>query len=136
MTTKPTTFQLHIDEIQPTQLYISEEKLNKVMSWIDKGSDCKYDPIPVKELNGKIIYVDGHTRATALHMLGQEIITVMWEPEEWDWEAYQICVDWCLSEEIKSIQPLVDRVIGKQAYETLWHDRCRAMHKRLEEKRK
>ena len=129
------TFTLDILSIQPTQLYISEDKLKAICCWIGTENNYQYDPIPIKRINDNIIFVDGHTRAFALYKLGIREIIVEWEPEEWDWEAYQICVDWCVESNIKSIADLDNRIINGADYESLWHDRCRNMQSQLEIKR-
>jgi len=131
----PEVFELNILDIQPTQLFISDAKLTDIQQWLNPENNCNYDPIPVKKLNGKIIYVDGHTRASALYKLGIKKIRVIWEPDEWDWDAYQICVDWCVNEGITNISHLHHRILNSEQYEQLWHDRCREMQKELEQKR-
>ncbi|MGV8983393.1 hypothetical protein [Clostridium sp.] len=54
-----------------------------------------------------------------------------WDEDELSWNAYQICVDWCNTEGINSIEDLKDRVIEPNEYEILWYDRCRNMHNQL-----
>ncbi|MCH4889703.1 hypothetical protein EZV73_19125 [Acidaminobacter sp. JC074] len=125
-------FTMKIEDIYPSQLYISKKKLAAVQTWIKPDV---YDPIPIKKLNGRHIYVDGHTRAYALHVLGVTEINVEWEPEEWDWDAYQICVDWCLDDKIHSIADLTGRLVDHESYEVLWYDRCRKMQNALEKER-
>lgn len=121
----PETFRLRLDQIQPTQLYINLGKLGAV-----QAADC-LEAVPVKELNGRIVFTDGHTRAFAAHLAGRREIEVCWEDEELDWEAYQVCVDWCLAEGIHSIADLKGRVIDPQQYEVLWLERCRRMQESL-----
>ncbi|WBW96401.1 hypothetical protein [Oceanirhabdus sp. W0125-5] len=123
---------MELKDIQPSQLYISSQKLDKVLEWFNPSDYDSYDAIPIKKLNGKIIFIDGHTRAYAAYLKGIESIKVYyWEEEELSWDAYQICIDWCDSEGIKSIHDLKGRVINPEEYETLWNDRCRKMQKEL-----
>lgn len=57
-------FLMELDKIQPSQLYISSRKLNSVMkNFASKPS--LMEPIPVKKLGDRIVFVDGHTRAFA-----------------------------------------------------------------------
>jgi hypothetical protein len=119
------TFLLLLDKIQPTQLYINSGKLSAVQQAIGP------EPVPVKKLNGRIIFTDGHTRAFAAHLAGRKEIEVFWDEDELDWEAYQICVDWCLEEGIRTIADLNGRVIGAEQYETQWLERCRRMQEGL-----
>lgn len=121
----PETFRLRLDQIQPSQLYINCGKLDAVQA------AASLEAVSVKQLNGRIVFTDGHTRAFAAHLAGRREIEVYWEDEELDWEAYQICVDWCLAEGIHSIADLAGRVIDPQQYEVLWLDRCRHMQESL-----
>ena len=121
-------FKMQLRDIQPSQLYISSEKLVSVMA---AGHDKPLEPVPIKRLSGRVIYTDGHTRALVAHLTGCSEISVYWDKDELDWEAYQICMDWCVSEGITSISDLKDRVIPPEEYQILWLDRCRVMHDKL-----
>ena len=128
----PKTFMMKLDKIQPSQLYISSEKLSKVMKNFNANS---IEPIPVKKLGHDIIFVDGRTRAFAAYLHGLKEIPVYWEYEELDWEAYKICVEWCKKEGIYTIADLENRVIPHREYEILWYRRCEEMQRNLEAKR-
>ncbi|MFA9466448.1 MAG: hypothetical protein ACERKN_19470 [Velocimicrobium sp.] len=129
-----TIFKMGILDVQPSQLFISEMKLKKVLEWLDYKNIAYYQPIPVKKLNGKIIFTDGHTRAFALFKMGIKDIRCTWDEDNLNWEAYQICVDWCMEDGISNISHLEQKVINKDSYEILWCDRCKKMHEKMEEK--
>jgi len=129
----PKTFMMKLDKIQSSQLYISSEKLSKVMKNFNPNS---IEPIPVKKLGDDVIFVDGHTRAFAAYLHGVKEIPVYWEYEELDWKAYKICVEWCKKEEIYTIADLENRVISHKEYEILRYRRCEEMQRNLEAKRK
>jgi len=129
------TFLTELDEIQPSQLYISSDKLSKVIKDFP-SKPASVEPIPIKKLRDQIIFVDGHTRAFAAFQRGFSTVPVYWEYEELDWEAYEICVEWCKEEGIHTIADLKNRVIPHQEYEKLWYERCAKMQKELEAKRK
>lgn len=94
------------------------------------------EPIPIKRLGNKIIFVDGHTRAFAAFLRGLSEVSVYWEDEELDWEAYKICVEWCRKEGIHTIADLRNRVVPQKDYKILWYRRCEKMQDDLEAKRK
>lgn len=71
----------------------------------------------------------------AAYLSGLEEVLVYWDEDELDLQAYEICVDWCLDEEIKSISDLKDRIIPHSDYEILWYERCRKMQEDLENKK-
>lgn len=128
------TFLMELSRIQPSQLYISLRKLNNVMeNFASKPS--LMEPIPIKKLGGKIVLVDGHTRALAALLHRFPRIPVYWEEEELNWEAYEICVRWCQAEEIYTIADLTNRVVAHPAYKKLWYERCANMQKELEAQR-
>ena len=127
---------MKLDSIQPSQLYISSEKLNSIMKILRKSKQKLVEPIPVKKLGNQVVFVDGHTRAFAAFLLGFSEIPVYWEDEELDWDEYEVCVRWCKEEGIHSIADLKNRVVSPKDYQVLWLDRCGNMQKDLEEKRK
>ncbi len=128
------TLVKHLREIQPSQLYVSAAKLARVMELLAASGPEALDPLPVKKLGGHVIFTDGHTRALATLLSGFTEVSVFWDEDDLDWEAYAICVRWCRAEGISSIADLQNRVISAEAYEVLWLDRCREMHRELETK--
>jgi len=129
-------FIMKLNGIQPSQLYINSEKLSRVMKAFDPDRIETLKPIPIKKLEGEVIYTDGHTRALAAFTSGLREIRAFWDDDELDWEAYGICVEWCKKEGIRTIADLKNRIVAKQDYEVLWLDRCKKMQEDLEEKRK
>ncbi|MBN1460871.1 MAG: ParB-like nuclease domain-containing protein [Armatimonadetes bacterium] len=121
-------FSLPLCDLQPSQLYISTEKLASVLREFDPN---QIEPVPVRRSGGDIVMTDGHTRAFAAHLAGCEAVPVVWDEDELDWEAYEICVQWCKEEGIFWVGDLVGRVLGPADYERLWRGRCREMHGQL-----
>jgi len=130
------TFQMKLDSIQPSQLYISSEKLDSIMKSLERSRRVFVEPIPIKKLGNQVIFVDGHTRALAAFLLGLSEVPVYWEDEELDWEEYEICVEWCKEEGIYTISDLKNRIVSHKDYQVLWLDKCRKMQQDLEAKRK
>ena len=126
---------MKLDTIQPSQLYISSEKLAVVMEEMNTGGLDAIKPMPVKRLGDQVIFTDGHTRALAAYLNGCSDIPVYWDNDALDWEAYAICVEWCKEERIYTIAGLKDRVVPPDEYEVVWCRRCRKMQEGLKEKR-
>ena len=118
-------FKLYLHEIQPSQLYISQAKLDAVINGRNLGNLTMYEPIPIKEINGEMVSTDGHTRGVAWLLEGYEEVDVEWETVEMDWDEYAVYVQWCKTEGIYSIEDLKDRIISHEDYEVLWYERCR-----------
>lgn len=123
------TFVFDINELQPSQLYISEAKLESVRLQWDAEVML---PLPVRDLDGRWVLTDGHTRALEAWLRGIRQITVWRDEDDLDWEAYRICVGWCVAEGIHSPADLVGRIIPHERYQTLWIDRCGQMQASLE----
>jgi len=128
------SFMMKLGEIQPSQLFINSEKLSLVMKTFDVNPRS-IEPIPVKKIGEQIVFVDGHTRVFAAFLKGMSEVKVYWEEDELDWDEYEVCVDWCKKEGIRTIADLKDRVISAKEYQVLWLDRCEKMQRDLEAKR-
>ena len=129
------SFLVRLDDLQPSQLYINEEKLAEVVRRNACTPSEDRPPVPVKKLRSKLVLLDGHTRALAAWRAGHTEIRAVWETHEWDWDAYEICLDWCEGEGIHTIADLNDRVVAVDDYHELWIERCRAMHEDIRRKR-
>jgi hypothetical protein len=130
------TFQIKLDSVQPSQLYISSKKLDEMMKSLERSKFVFVEPIPIKKLGNQVVFVDGHTRALAAFLLGLSEVPVYWEDEELDWDEYKICIGWCKEEGIHTISDLKNRIVSHKDYQVLWLDRCGRMQRELEEKRK
>ena len=133
--TQMDTFEASLADLQPSQLYICDDKLDKVEQAMRGTSGDVIDPVPVKRMGSRRVLTDGHTRAVAALRQSRKTILACWEDEDLDWEAYEICVDWCLAEGIHSVADLAPRIVSANEYKKLWYKRCQALHRRLAEQR-
>jgi hypothetical protein len=129
-------FKMKLNAIQPSQLYISSEKLSEVMKAFDPTKPESLEPMPVKKLGNRIILVDGHTRALAAFIHDFSEVMVYWEDEELDWDEYEVCVKWCEDEGIRTIADLKNRIVSQEEYHVLWLKRCEKMQQELATKRR
>ncbi len=121
--------------LQPSQLYLSAKRLEQILAWIKSEDPDEIEPLPVKELDGHLMLTDGHHRAFAFHSLGLRQIKVIPDPDELDWEAYRICIQWCLEEGISSVMDLKSRIVNEEDFDLLWNKRCDELHQFLEGQR-
>ncbi|HOE70462.1 MAG TPA: hypothetical protein PLE10_07930 [Brevefilum sp.] len=135
MAHQPETRLVKLCDLQPSQLYISREKLTRVQAGLNPLCLQSIDAVPFKDLDGLLVMTDGHTRAFAVFLAGFDAIPAYPDPDELDWDAYRICVSWCHAEEIYSIADLASRLVDAGDYERLWHDRCRVMQAELKKNR-
>lgn len=67
-------FQVRLDEIQPSQFYVDEDKLRAVASFVKSGRDVII-PLTPEEEGGRYVSLDGHTRLYLAWLLGLETVT-------------------------------------------------------------
>jgi len=120
-------FLLPLTDLQPSQLYISEGKMRLVREWFTPDSIDNFDPIPVRQFNGKTLMTDGHTRAVAAHLAGWDSVPVYWDEDDLDMRAYAMDVKWCDEEGVHSPIDLAGRIVPHKDYESLWRKRCMEM---------
>jgi hypothetical protein len=129
-------FLIRLEELQPSQLYISADKLAAITRGDVPATPEDLAPIPVRRLGSKIILTDGHTRALAAWRSGLTELRAVWDVDDLDWNAYEICVGWCTEAGIRTVADLNDRIVCTDDYEELWIKRCGAMHEELETRRR
>lgn len=128
--------QIQIADIQPSQFYLSEEKIIRITSWFCPSDLSNFEPVPIKELNGRLIFTDGHTRAFVAHRAGLTKIPLVWDEDVLDDELYHLCVSACRSRGITRIADLKNRVLPKSEYLLRWNGWCDVLHEILELQRK
>ena len=123
--------KLSVLDIQPPQFHISEEKLERIGRWFDPLDLSNFEPLPIKKLNGRVIFTDGHTRAFAAWRAGVTRVPLTWDEDELDWELYQACVDACLDRKIASVADLNDRILPPEEYAEQWNGWCDELHRKM-----
>jgi hypothetical protein len=121
--------------LQPSQLFLSAKRLEQILAWIKSEDPDELEPLPFKELDGHLMLTDGHHRAYAFHFLGYKQIKVIPDTDDLDWEAYRICVQWCLENGISSVKDLESRIVNEKNFDLLWNKRCDELHQFLKKKR-
>jgi len=111
-------------DIQPSQFYISQEKIDKIKEWFQTQDLSNFEPIPIKELNGVIIFTDGHTRAWVAYEAGLTEVPTVWDEDDLDWELYQKCVDACLERGVRTIADFKERILSSKDYMVKWDYWC------------
>ena len=123
--------KLTLRDLQPSQFYISQQKLGEVERWFDPGDLSRFEPIPVKELDGVPVMTDGHTRSVAALRAGLDTVPLVRDEDELDWRMYRACVTECRRRGVHSPADLVDRVISPEAYVTQWDEWCDRMQAKI-----
>lgn len=115
-----------IEDIRPTQLYLSSEKLADVLAWFDVD-EPNYGTLPAFEHEGEWYLSDGHTRAFVASLSGAQTLRLERDEELreiYDFDAYLRAISWCAEEGIETVRDLHGRVVEPDSYQELWIDRC------------
>lgn len=120
-----------LSELQPSQFYISEKKLRDIEEWFDPNDLSKFEPLPVKILDGSPVMTDGHTRAVAALKAGLEAVPLVPDEDELDWDMYRECVGECRKLGVLSPADLITRIISAEEYREKWDAWCDELHARL-----
>ncbi|SDK06432.1 hypothetical protein SAMN05216226_11642 [Halovenus aranensis] len=117
---------LPLEDVHPSQLYLSSEKLADVLAWFD-FDDPEYGPLPVFEHEEEWYLSDGHTRAFAAYLAGEETLSVERDTkvrEKYDFEVYRACISWCEEEGVETVTDLRGRIVEPDTFQEVWIDRC------------
>ncbi len=120
-------FLMSLDDLFPSQLYLNRDKINALLSQIHPYVLKNIPPISIRRFNDRVVMLDGHTRGYLAHLHKIPQVPVYWETEEYDWEAYAICIKWCEEAGITHVSKLHNRIVENQAYQQLWIGRCQAI---------
>ncbi len=107
---------IRLDDIQPSQFYIDEEKLKAVESFIHDAEDIIIQVLP---WNGRYISLDGHTRLYLAALRGYETVrAVVSETDEWIWKFVEE------AQRRSIMRPLDMQLVDHERYRILWDRYC------------
>lgn len=108
--------KIPITDIQPSQFYINERKLNECKLWIKSEADIR---IPVTRSSGELISLDGHTRMKAARDMGFDYALVFEE------DTSEYIFDFAAMAKEKDIMNVDDMpVVSDEEYTIKWHNFC------------
>ena len=123
-----------IDRLHLSQIYLSQKKIDSVLSWFDPILH-NFDPICARDFlgNGELHITDGHTRAFVAWQHGIRHIPYIYDEDEivtcvLGQLQYEEDILWCNRFRLRHISGLADRILSEAAYETLWRGRCGKMY--------
>ncbi|GAB4285409.1 MAG: hypothetical protein Kow0029_32210 [Candidatus Rifleibacteriota bacterium] len=110
-------FNTRIDQLQPTQAYISQSRLNNV----SRHMKFLAQPFPVRLINSKFCLLEGHERCYLLSSIGESTVNVYIEKEKGPSDqALRELVDYVCKQGILSIGDLEDRILPPHDFKHLW----------------
>ena len=115
--------EVKIKDLQPTQLYLSEKKLQDIQILYQSAEIINMDPISILTFGNRLLITDGHHRAYQALLAGQNTISVEWDNDGGD-ELYHLYAQVCEERKIYSILDLKNRILPQEEYEAKWYNWC------------
>ncbi|MCO7176389.1 hypothetical protein ACFP7A_10920 [Sporolactobacillus kofuensis] len=117
-------FLIDLFQIRPSQLYLDQDKIDRLKGSFDPLNVRFNAPLPIKKNGGEAFLTDGHTRAFLYSEAKISVIPVYWDTDELDMKLYQNCLEWCRSEKVIFIDDLKERILPHDQFQKQWIERC------------
>ena len=115
--------KIKITDLHPTQLYLSEKKLQAIQM-LDQSADIiNVDPISVLAFGNRFLITDGHHRAYQALLAGRDTISAEWDRDGGD-ELYHLYAQACEERKIYSVLDLKNHILAQDEYEAKWYNWC------------
>jgi hypothetical protein len=109
-------FKYNINKLQPSQFYISSEKISNIASWAKNAEDFI---VPILKNGDELIILDGHTRLYLAKTLNiDEVYVYEDSSDDYIWGF----VDEARKRNVYTINDL--KLVSKEDYEVLWNKFC------------
>ena len=115
--------EVKITDLHPTQLYLSEKKLQAIQMLDQSEEIIKVDPISILVFGDGFLITDGHHRAYQALLAGQDTISAEFDRDGGD-ELYHLYAQACEERKIYSILDLKNRILPQDEYEAKWYNWC------------
>ena len=115
--------EVKIKDLHPTQLYLSEKKLQDIQMICQSAEIINMDPISVLAFGDRLLITDGHHRAYQALLTGQNMISAEWDKDGGD-ELYDLYAQVCEERKIYSVLDLKNRILAQDEYEAKWYNWC------------
>lgn len=113
-------FPVNLFDIQPSQLFVNENKLEAVSTFVNTSEDVV---IPLMENEGEYISLDGHTRMKAAELKGIETVYGLRSHDE------DYGIDFSRIAKRKKITSIKDvKVLNDEDYDREWIQLCENTH--------
>lgn len=112
-----------ITDLHPTQLYLSEKKLQDIQMLYQSAENINVDPISILAVGNRLLITDGHHRAYQALLAGQNTISAEFDQDGGD-ALYALYAQVCEERKIDSILDLKHRILPQDEYEAKWYNWC------------
>ena len=115
--------KVNIVDLHPTQLYLSEKKLEGIQTLYQSAEIINIDPISILAFGDYLLITDGHHRAYQALLAGRDTISAEWDRDGGD-ELYHLYAQACEERKIYSVQDLKNHILVQDEYEAKWYNWC------------
>ena len=115
--------EVKITDLHPTQLYLSEKKLQAIQMLDQSAEIINVDPISVLAYGDRLLITDGHHRAYQALLAGRDTISAEFDRDGGD-ELYHLYAQACEEKKITSVLDLKNRILPQDEYEAKWYNWC------------
>lgn len=112
-----------ITDLHPTQLYLSEKKLQDIQMLYQSEENINVDPISILKVGNRLLITDGHHRAYQALLAGQDTISAEFDQDGGD-ALYALYAQACEERKIDSVLDLKHRILPQEEYEAKWYNWC------------
>ena len=115
--------KVNIADLHPTQLYLSEKKLQDIQMLYQSAETIQVDPISILAFGNCLLITDGHHRAYQALLAGRDTISAEFDRDGGD-ELYALYAQACEERKISSVLDLKHRILPQDEYEAKWYNWC------------
>ena len=115
--------KVNIADLHPTQLYLSEKKLQDIQMLYQSAETIQVDPISILAFGNCLLITDGHHRAYQALLAGRDMISAELDRDGGD-ELYALYAQACEERKITSVLDLKHRILPQDEYEAKWYNWC------------
>ena len=115
--------EVKIKDLHPTQLYLSEKKLQDIQMLYQSAETIQVDPISILAFENCLLITDGHHRAYQALLAGRDTISAEWDRDGGD-ELYHLYAQACEERMIYSVLDLKNHILAQDEYEAKWYNWC------------
>lgn len=115
--------KVKLTDLHPTQLYLSEKKLQDIQVLYQSAEIINVYPISILTYGNRLLITDGHHRAYQALLTGQDTISAEFDKDGGD-EIYHLYAQACEERKITSVLDLKHHILAQDEYEAKWYNWC------------
>ena len=115
--------KVSIADLHPTQLYLSEKKLQDIQILYQSAETIQVDPISILAFGNCLLITDGHHRAYQALLASQDTISAEFDRDGGD-ELYHLYAQACEERKINSVLDLKNHILAQDEYKAKWYNWC------------